>query len=363
MNKPKKKLTFWQSYWILAAALVLLAAAALVVFWFFMDAYEHSRPQFTIDAYLSQVTPEGISGHETAIPKACDLYLQSEESARDVIRNSLGELSCLRDPKQSTPERIVYAITNGSRRIGSVALTVKERDLFGFDHWQVSEEIFDFSHLLGDTVSVTVPTGYRVFVGGKPLGNEYLTARNIWFEQLEPYYEAYNPPTMRTYTTGQILGIPVVSVRDMNDDPAQIQTMEEIQATYCNCTGEETVAVKKAAEAFVKAHVRFSSAAGGRGYRYYNYQQLAKHMVPGGDLARRMRSALDAMYWVGDHRAKITALKHNQIIRLQTGAYMCDLTYTINQQVRGGRADSSVNLRIVLVDVDGILKAESMLIY
>lgn len=363
MSKQKKKLTFWQGYWIAAGALVVVAAVALGVFWAFMDAYERSRPQFAVDGYLAAVTPEAISSHETAIPRACDLYLQDEEDARAVIAQSIGRLTCLRDAKQSTPEQPAYALMNGGQRIGTIILTVKERDIFGLDHWQVAEQTFDFSHLLGDTPSVTVPTGYRVFVDGRPLGNEYLTARKIKFRQLEPYYEAYNAPTMRTYTTGQILGTPQVTVRGLQDEPVDIQTKEEIEATYCNCGEEEIARVKTAAESFVKAYVRFTSAAGGRNNRYYNYNQLAKNMVPGGDLARRTKSALDAMYWVGDHRAKIKGVEYHQFICLQDGVYMVDLTYTVNQQVKKGKADSSVNLRLVLTEIDGVLKTESMLTY
>lgn len=363
MNKEKKKPGFWRVYWWVAAGLTLLAVAALVWFWLFIDAYERSRPQFAVDAYISRATPEWISGSDTAIPADCDLYLQDADAARAVIAENVGTVTCLRDPKQSSEDKLVYAVMNGGRRIGFITLGAEKTDIFGFEHWQVTEETYDFSHLLGEAKSITVPRDYRVYANGVALHDDYITQRNIRFQVLEPYYDTYDAPTMLTYTTGRILGEMELNARDLNDGVVDMETAATLQTTFCNCSYEQVEALEKFGQTYVEYYVRFSSAWGGKSNRYYNHNKLASCIVPGSDLAARMKGAIDAIYWVGDHNAKIKSTTFNQLIRLEEGVYMCDLSYTVDQKIRGGRADSTVNLRLIVVETEKGLKAESMLVY
>ena len=363
MSKVAKKTAFWKGFWIAAAISVVVAALALTWFWMFIAAYENSRPQVTVDAYLKTATAENIAAADSAIPQNCDLDLQNEEIARKIIAENVGTVTCLRDTKRSSDERLVYAVMNGNKRIGSLTMTVVEKDQFGFECWQITEETYDFSHLMGETVSVTVPEGYKVFADGVLLGERYVTERGVHFENLEPYYKNYDAPTLLTYTVGNVLGTPTLSVADQNGGAVDIQSDSTIQASFSNCTEAETESLKTFVEGFVKAYVRYSSGGGGSGMRYQNYYMLDKYMVPGGELEERMKSALASLFFVVDHRAEVKEICYNQFICVDEGAYMCDLTYTVSQNAVSGRTESNVSLRILVVETENGLRAEAMSVY
>ena len=362
MNKVAKT-PFWKGFWIAAAISVVVAALALTWFWMFIAAYENSRPQVTIDAYLSTVTAEKIAAADSALPRDCDLTLQSEEIARKIIAESIGTITCLRDTKSSNDEQLVYAVMNGNRRIGSLTMIITEKDVFGFACWQIIDETYDFSYLLGEAVSVTVPEGYSVYADGVLLCDQYIVERGVHFDNLELYYKDYDAPTMQTYTAGRILGTPTLSVADQNGGVVDAHSDSAIQASFSNCEEERVKSIKKFAEGYVKAYVRFSSGFGGRGTRSYNYYMLDRYMVPGGELESRMKSAIDGLYWVADHRAEVKEIIYNQFICVDEGVYLCDLTYTVCQNALDGRADSNVSLRILVVETKDGLRAEAMTVY
>lgn len=363
MTDVQKKPRFWKGYWIAAAVLAGVTAAVLVWLWLFIDAFECSRPQTVMDSYLQTATPERISAMDGVVPAACDLALQEEAEVRRAIADSLQSITFLRDPKNSDADRNCYAIMNGAKRVGTVVLTAEEKDAFGFAQWKVQEEIYDFSHLLGEKVSVTVPDGYRVYANGILLDDSYVTQRDIHFEHLEPYYGRYAAPTMRTYTAGQVVGAPMITVTDQYGTAVDAGEEGELQYHYGNCSPEEIEALEKFAQAYITRYARFSSGWGGKGNRYNNYWNLSRYMVPDGELSLRMKAAIESMYWVADHRVKVMDVDYHQFIRMEQGVYMCDLTYTVNQRIRNGTAESSVNLRLVVVETAYGLRAEAMTIY
>lgn len=359
----KKKTGFWRLYRILAVTLFALAAVGLTWFWFFMDAYEQSRPQTAVEGYLLTAAAERICTLDTEVLASYDRRLQSEEAALQAIRGSIGPLTCLRDGKRSTDTKLVYAVMNGGRRIGSVTMTPSHRDLFGFDHWQVSGEEYDFSHLLGNAVSVTVPEDYRVYADSSLLDSRFVTDSGIPFRRMEDFSEKYSAPTLKTYSAGPIFGTVMLSATTPQGDPVDIGDQSAIQDGYRNYTEEEQTSLDKFMTGFVNAYVRFSSGRGGNGNRYYNYYNLSLHLVPDGELKTRMKDAINGMTWVMDRGTEVVGLETNQYIRLDGGAYLCDVTYTVTRKLSSGQDTSSVNIRVIVVKTDGGLKAEAMTIY
>ena len=74
-------------------AIVFLAAAALGlrVFWDFIGAYEASRPENTIDAYVSRLEGEEIAEGCAELVAMVDHDLQTEEECRQVILEAVSD--------------------------------------------------------------------------------------------------------------------------------------------------------------------------------------------------------------------------------------------------------------------------------
>lgn len=363
MTETQKKPRFWNGYWIVAVVLAGITITVVIWLWFYIDAFERSRPQTVMDSYLQMVTPERISMMDGVIPAECDLTLQDEAKVREAIADSVCSVAFLRDPKNSNADRNCYAIMSSGKRIGMVVLTAEETDAFGFAQWRVSEENYDFTYLLGEKISITVPDGYQVYANGILLDDSYVTQRDIHFEQLEPYYERYAAPTMRTYTAGQIVGTPKMMVKDQYGENVDISRTDELQYRYGNCSQEEIERLEKFALGYVTRYARFSSNWGGKGNRYNNYWNLSQYMVPNGELSTRMKAAIESMSWVTNHRVEVMNIDHHQFVCMGEGVYMCDLSYTVRQRIRNGTAENTVNLRLVVVQTAYGLRAEAMTIY
>jgi len=185
----------------------------------------------------------------------------------------------------------------------------------------------------------------------------------VQFDNLKPFYEDHKAPTLQTYTAGRILGTPKLSVKDQKGQTVDITSNATIQGSFDNCTDEEKEDIKAFAETYVKAYMRFSSGYGGRGMRYINYNNMARHMVSGCDLAKRMKNAIEGLYYAADHRAEVLGMNFHQFIRMEEGVYMCDLTYTVRQNGRTGKVESDMNLRLVIRETEKGLKTENMVIY
>lgn len=364
MTKIKKSVKHPLVLGMVIYAVVFLAilTVGLSLFWNFIEAYEGSRPRNTIDAYVEQLTEAHICDQSAELLAQVDSNLQSEEACRELICEAVsGGVTYAKKSAESDDTRTVYALRSGSRVIGSVTMTTTEVDDYGFAHWEVTEESFDLSYLLGDAVSITVPSDYLVYANGVCLDGSYITESGIHYDALEAFYDDYSLPTMVTYKTGTVLGTVTVEVTDPAGNAVVINENTDYNAFLSNCTEEEVQELERFSNVFLERYVAFTSSA--HKSSEVNYAKLLNYVVSGSDLHTRMRLALDGLSWAQSNGDKIVSITMNRFVNIGDGKYLCDATYEVDTSGREGVVRTTSNVKFIIVDNGYSLKAEMLISY
>ena len=362
-TEEQKRGRFWLWLAIVAEVFLILVVVGLAFLWQLMEAFEASRPQNAIEAYMEGVSAERLGGMDTTTIERVDANIQTPEECRKFIADALGNITYAKNTKLTNDTQMVYMILNSGKSIGRVTMTVVDTDDYGFEYWAVTQEEYDFSNLMGEAASITVPSEYRVYANGVLLDESYITQRDIHYSVLEEYYDKYDLPTMCTYTAGPILGETELAVTDPNGKAVIIDENTDMNQFLVTCTDEELEAVDSFVADYVQAYVDFTSVTGGQDYMYRNLNVLTGYMVPGSKLAQRMREAVAGLTWVTDRDAVVNNVELHHCLKLEEGRYACDLTYVVDTRDFSGAVQSSTSIKLIVVETENGLKAESMTTY
>lgn len=360
-DRRKKKDRF--SLGLLVYALILMAVCALLlqVFHRYMDAYEASRPNLCVEAYGRSLKDDLPAAARDALGRI-DFGGQADREdfrwVEDLVHGSV----LVKDYVNSTDDRLVYRLrAEDGHAIGSVVFAVTGKGRYGMPVWEVTEENFDFSAYC-QTLEVTVPSDYAVYLGDRLLGPEYVTERDLPYAALEECYLHYEGlPTMLHYVSPPFLGereLRVLDARGLERSPEELT--EEL---FLDSASPE---LRERAEAFVgdmiPAYVRFSADIQGRAKDYFT--QLMIYVVSGSQLHTRMLQALENAGWGKTQTIKVTDIRLNFVTDLGDGRYMADVTYVSDLTTMwGGAAQMTDNARVVILDLDGTLKADAIYHY
>ena len=365
MSKQKRGIgTFWKILLIFAEVFLIATVVGLLLFWNFIEAYEASRPQNAIAAFMDEMTPQRISGMDTQTLDAIDPHIRTEAQNRAVIEESLsGGITYAKNTKLTTDERMVYMVLSGGRTVGQVAMTVVRTDNYGFQYWDVTEESYDFSHLIGTTVSITVPEEFSVYADGALLDEKYVTESGIIYDEVEEYYKEYDLPTMSTYTVGPALDAIVLTVKDTEGNPVTIDQDTDMNQFLRNCSDEELDKLNAFVEEYTKRYVDYTTVNGKAGTLSQTYGALVKLMVPDSLLANRMAEAQIGLVWVKGRSSDLKNVTVNRLLRLEEGRYLCDVSYTTHIKDGWNDEDISGSFKLIVVESESGLLTESMLAY
>ena len=356
----QKTARFWLRVLIAAEVFLICVGCGLIVLWDFAEAYELSRPQHAIDAYMATATPERISALDASTLDAVDSNFQSKDAARQAIVDRLEKITYAKNTKLTTETEMVYMLMCSGKNIGKITLHVVDTDNFGFEYWQVTEEEFNFSAFLGKPISITVPSEFSVYADEVLLDERFITESDIPYESAKEYYGHYQLPTLCTYTVGAVIGAPEFAVVDENGASVVIDENTDLNSFLKTCSDEELEQMETFVEEYVQAYMDFTSVSGGQDSMSRNLNRLLKYMVPNGKLAQRMKEAVAGLTWVTDRNAKINHIDIHACFQLEEGEYICDLTYVIDTRDHSGQVQSEARITLVLVETENGLRAESM---
>ena len=347
-------------------ALVFLAvtAAGLAVFWDFIESYEISRPKNTMDEYLAQLTVENMAENCGEWVQQIDENLQSDEKFIRVIEESTnGKLSYARKSSVSSETSQTYVLRCGSQVIGEVVIQASDPDRYGFTVWSVAEECFDFSHLMCEAQSVTVPGFYHVTANGITLNEEYITEGGVGYSVLEEFYDDYPElPTMVTYTAGNVLGELALEVLDESGNVVSNWDDADPNTALENCTEEEKSMLCQYMQDFLVSYVRFTS--GSNQASKLNYARLTRQfLIAGSELANRLATALDGLAYAQSYNDRLDEVIINRLSKVDAQHYFCDVTYLVSTYGKAGRVQTSNNLKVMLLITEEDLRVEAMTRY
>lgn len=358
-NNPVFSRKFVKGMVIYAVVFLTIAAFGLSYFWKFIEAYELSRPKNTVNQYMDQLTAERMCSGSDDLYGQIDQNLQDREQFDRVIRDSLAEnLTCAKKGSESTEDRQVYVIRSGQQVVGQFAITAGEEDRFGFRTWRVSDESFDFSHLMEEPADITVAADYRVSANGVLLDSSYITAQEIHYPALEEFYDDFDLPQLVTYTAGSVLGPVRLDVSDANGNAVILGEDTDVNEMLPVCGQEAADAVTDFSKAFIQKWVAFSAST--KTSKTYNYYLVKYDLSSDGVLAERLVSALDGFNYAQSKSDTLQEVTVNRITPVLTDSYICDITYTVSTMGRQGTVDTTSNIKLMIVTENGSLKVKTM---
>ncbi len=357
---------------VFAVMMVLYAAAFLVGtkyflewLWGCMEAYEATRPKGTMAAYMEQLTKEHICDVALENITGVDENIQSREEMREYMLSSLdGQLSYAKKSRESTETKQVFVLRCGGKVIGSYTMTSGTADPYGFTPWEVTEESFDLSYLIGTEGSVTAPAGYPVYANGVLLDERYVTGtETVPYDVFEEFYDDYDLPSFEkvTYTVGPVLGELTLSVTDPEGNPYTLDETVDINAFVDNCTEEEVIALDAFVADYLDRYVVFSGSANDAAY--YNYTKLIELVVEDSKLAQRMYDAIEGLQFAQSKSDTIQSIDMHHCVNMGEGKYLCDITYLVDTWGHEGIVQTTNNVKLLVVQTDSGLKAETMISY
>lgn len=359
MAKKKFRWGFYHSAAVYALVFLTAAFFGLRYLWNYAAAYEQARPYHAIDGYMAQLTPEHICDRSAELIATIDHHIQSEDACRAVITEAVsGGITYAKKASECTEEKMVYILRTGNQVIGRVELAPEGEARMGFTPWAVSSDSYDFSYLLTDTVSTTVPEEFPVYVNGAQLTESYITEEGIRYSYLEDFYASYQLPSIVSYTAGPCLGDIALAVTDTQGNPVSIDEQTDLNVFLDNCTDEETAALDAFMYDFVRRYVRFSNSSSD--VARTNYHSLLQNVLEDSPLAKRCKEALVGMAYGVSQDYKIQSTQINWCTDIGNSRYLCDVTYVVDILVRGEWVENIFNMKLVVAQDGDALKAETL---
>lgn len=335
--------------------------------WGCMEAYEASRPHIPIDAYMAKVDKQYIIDHSNEFMTTVDFHIQDEETCREIVMEALeGDISYARKASECTEDRQVFVVRCGNQVVGSFTIETTAEDAYGFKPWTFREENYDLSWLMGtETVTVTAPEGYPVYVGGVKLDESYIIhTETTEYEVYGDLYETYDLPrfVLNTYQAGPFLGQTAqAEVYDPDGRPFTYDESFDPYSLLPQLDSSTRSKLEDFVEEFLEVYVIFAGCANDA--REANYNRVMKYVVKDSNLAQRMYDALDGYQFAQSQGDEIAGITIHHLLPLEEGKFLCDVTYLVNTKGYDGVVQTSTSCRITIVESNGKYLVESKIIY
>ena len=112
---------------------------------------------------------------------------------------------------------------------------------------------------------------------------------------------------------------------------------------------------------FINAYIKFLTS--NRGTRIANHNELKPYLVPGSDLAKRVKNALDGLQFGQSKSDKLVDLTINHAVKISDERYILDVTYVVDTKGRQGVVTTTNYAQYVAVQTEDGLQVEMLLSY
>lgn len=365
-KKPAKR-TGWKKFFtgMLVYALVFLCIVigGLAFFWNYMDAYEQSRPEHAIDAYIDGLTAEHICDVSQDVLCQVDSNIQTAEQVSAYVREKITDIHYARKASDCTDTRQVFVLQVGSKVIGQFSIEATDADRYGFTLWSFESETFDIStlNLFESGYEVVVPSDHKVIVNGFELDDSYLVEDKILYDEIKEYYKSYDLPYRVKYGVGSYAGTLDIVILDAAGNETVIDADTE-WSQYFNISDEKTIGeLDQFVDDYVECYVAFTGST--RENCEEKFDELIELVVKDSDFAFRLTDAVEGLKWGQSQGNTVVSLVMNHRVRLDDARFMCDFTYEVDTKGREGVVRTTTHARIVIVETDKGFKVESMNVY
>ncbi len=351
----------------------------------YAEQYELSRPANTIDAYMETLNRDlwndGIARAVAAMPHEA----QSDEEIKAFVQGKLssGVTAVRKAGSAADSSTIHYSLRCNGAEIGEVTL-VEDSSYQGkvdFDQmpwplvskflpsmlewgikpWKVSGDSFHFDDLY-NVIEITVPSDYTVLVNGTALGEEYIAETGIHYDVYEEYYKYWDYlPKKVKYRFDHAIGEIKPVVLDAYGNEVEIDPNAGDIQFIAPVEGEELQRFMDFMAAFTERYLVYTSGVKDNGL---HLNELKPYLLPGADLEKRMKDAMDGLSWAHTVSISIEDYQFNNVLILTDGYSVCDVSATAKTFTYGkGEEYRTTNLKVIVFDNGNKILAESLELY
>ncbi len=336
--------------YILLLAIVIIYVLKQV--WKYEEDYEKSLPEPVIEQYMQDLNAnlwgDSIAQTVSQMPHP----FQTEAEVSELVKEMLSEgLTYRRTASSGTGNTIAYDILCGGNAIGKVTLQEDEskaEEMSGdLLPWKVASEEFDFSGLYSST-EVTAPASYIVKLNGYTLGEEYITERDIHFDNLESYYYEYSGlPTKVTYHADHIMGhIDPIVYDEFGNEFVYDESKDDSQ--YMVSVNDET---RQRLDSFLRdfsdAYLRYSSNVS---EPMYAYNLLLPYLKQGSEFQNKMQQAAVTDNWSHNYNYQFLSSEIINAVTMSDHFYVVEFTASASAVQPIGPVEVSRHLRAIVDD-------------
>ena len=280
------------------------------------------------------------------IPFSAD---QSEAEKRAVLSPLLATAYLETDGENSREDRPSCLIRAADGQLlGSVSFESSGTDDEGIPRWTVAEEHFDFTGCFR-TASLVLPSDYRVALGDRLLGPEWIRESDIGYACFAAAYEDFDGlPSLVRYETPPFLGEPALRFYDEQGQELPLEQLRE-EVFLDRCPADVRAQIEAFLPGFLDLYVHFSADI--RNSAYYYYSLLSPMVLqPDSPLFQRMRAAFEGFGYSGARGAELQSVTLNYVTDLGGGRYAANLNYvTLITGHSGAYPPVEDELRILLI--------------
>jgi hypothetical protein len=286
---------------------------------------------------------------------------QSEEMKASLLAALFRTAYLEADPANSREDHLSFTVhAADGQLLGSVSFELAG-DQAGQPLWTTAEEQFDFSKCF-KTTTVTVPPDYRVYLGDRLLGEEWIREVSVPYASLAYCAEDFDDlPTLVRYETPPFLGEPDLHILDGQGKELPADAVRE-EVFLDQCPEEAREKIEAYLPDFVELYVRFSADIKDSARVYYN--RLVPIVKPDSPLALRMKAAFEGLGYSAARAVELESVTVNSITDLGGGRYAVDLNYlTMVTGHSSAFAPVEDELRLLLIlseTEDGQILAEAL---
>ncbi len=378
MTNPKKRrgrLLYGFALYLWGLLLIAGVVYGLFKVWEYAEVFERSRPAFTMDAYVENLSRElwadGIAETVAGMPHE----VQSDEEVKACVQELLesGNIAYVR--RGGGQDRINYSLRCNGSEFGTVTLVPDESVEVGIDTekfpwsllpwslqpWKIESESFDFSGLYS-SVEAEVPYDYSVWLNGVQLSRDYIVEENILYDVLKDYYGYYEEmPTKVRYRFDHVIGSLTPIIRNANGEIFIIDPNLDDSQFIEHCSEQKLERLTEFSEGFAANYLKYIS---GVIDPTYGYQKLSAYLMPGSDLDNRMKDAMDGLSWAHTSSITVDSTRLNGALSLGEGFYLCDISATATTFAMGhGEVQTVNNMRVIVMEQEDDIRAIHLKLY
>ena len=358
--QPVRKSGFASGLAVYIWIMLILIGVFLCFLYKYLGDYERSLPDYCVEDYKASLQEAVPAAAVRALDQPAALA-QSEELKSAFLAALFQDAVLQKDAVNSRDYHYSYLVKASDGQIlGSAVFEPVGKASFGLTDWKLVEERYDFSGYY-QTIEVTVPSDYTVYVDDQLLDRSCIRESGIAYEALSLCEEDYPLlPTMVRYETPPFLVDAAVRVLNEKGEEVSAEQMTE-EFFLDRCPEETREQIEGFLPEFMSLYIQFSADINDSAPYYYN--QLSPMVVPGSVLSVRMKQADEGFGYSGTRHVELISVETDQVMSMGGGRYAVDLRYT--EEITGsdrevGPVQKERHILLVLVLADGQPQAEAL---